>query len=81
MSPIVVISAWFVVLFIALIILLKSADYFVCIAEKLGNKFNIHAFIIGATVVAFGTSLPELAVGITSILGGEPDIITGTVVG
>lgn len=81
MASLVIASVWFIILIFALIILIKSADYLVSFAEKLGNKFNIHTFIIGATVVAFGTSLPELAVGITSILGGEPDIITGTVVG
>jgi cation:H+ antiporter len=72
---------WFVVLAIALTVLLKSADYFIYIAEKLGYQFNVPSFIIGATVVAFGTSLPELAVGVISVLGGEPDIVTGTVVG
>lgn len=66
MTALVVVSVWFIVLFFALIILLKSADYLVGFAEKLGTKFNIHAFIIGATVVAFGTSLPELAVTVTA---------------
>ncbi len=81
MPPIVIIAAWFLVLAISLTILLKSADYFVSIAEQLGKKFNVPAFIVGATVVAFGTSLPELAVGIISVLNDEPDIVTGTVVG
>lgn len=81
MPPIVVIFLWFLVLAVALTILLKSAEYFVFIAEQLGIKFNIPSFIIGATVVAFGTSLPELAVSITSVLQDQPEIVTGTVVG
>lgn len=81
MTPFVTIAFWFAVLAIALTVLLKSADYFIYVAEKLGNQFNVPSFIVGATVVAFGTSLPELAVGVISVLGGEPDIVTGTVVG
>lgn len=81
MSPFVAIAFWFIVLAVALTVLLKSADYFIYVAEKLGTKFNVPSFIVGATVVAFGTSLPELAVGVISVLGGEPDIVTGTVVG
>lgn len=81
MPPIVIIFFWFIVLSVALTILLKSAAYFVFIAEQLGQKLKAPPFIIGATVVAFGTSLPELAVGITSILQDQPEIISGTVVG
>jgi cation:H+ antiporter len=81
MPPILLILFWFLVLAVALVILLKSAEYFVFIAELLGKKFKVPPFIIGATVVAFGTSLPELAVGISSILQDQPEIITGTVVG
>lgn len=72
---------WFVVLAVSLFVLLKSADYFTGIAEIFGKKLNIPSFIIGATVVAFGTSLPELAVSITAILQNNGDIVTGTVVG
>lgn len=81
MPPLVILSAWFLVLAISLAVLLKSADYFVNIAEKIGHNFNIPTFIVGATVIAFGTSLPELAVGIISVMSDEPDIVTGTVVG
>ena len=81
MSPIILILFCVIVLAVALTILLKSAEYFVFIAEQLGMKFNVPAFIVGATVVAFGTSLPELAVSITSVLKDQPEIVTGTVVG
>lgn len=72
---------WFGILGVSLYVLLKSADYFTDIAELFGVKLKIPSFIIGATVVAFGTSLPELAVSITAILKDSGDIVTGTVVG
>lgn len=81
MPLIVVILFWFFVLGISLTVLIKSADYFVSYAENLGYKFKIPAFIIGATIVAFGTSLPELAVGIISVLKDQSEIVVGTVVG
>ncbi len=81
MSPIFLSLFWFIVLAIALTVLLKSAAYFVSMAELFGKKFKIPPFIIGATVVAFGTSLPELAVGVISVLQDKSDIVTGTVFG
>lgn len=81
MPPIVFIAAWFVVLAISLTVLLKSAAYFVQVAELIGKKLKVPSFIVGATVVAFGTSLPELAVGIISVLENESDIVTGTIIG
>jgi len=81
MSPLLTNLMWFAILTISLIVLLKSADYFVAIAELLGEKIQIPPFIIGATIVAFGTSLPELAVGVISVLQDESDIVTGTVIG
>jgi cation:H+ antiporter len=81
MGPIIISIFWFFVLGISLSILVKSADYFVKFAEILGKNFNIPNFIIGATLVAFGTSLPELAVSILSIFKNEPENISGTVLG
>lgn len=79
--PILTILLWFGILAFSLFVLLKSADYFTDIAELFGVKLKIPSFIIGATVVAFGTSLPELAVGIAAIFNNDGGIITGTVVG
>jgi cation:H+ antiporter len=81
MGPLFISVFWFLVLAVSLTILVKSADYFVRFAEILGKNFNIPNFIIGATLVALGTSLPELAVSILSILKNEPENITGTVLG
>ncbi len=73
---------------VALAVLLKSSDWFVDSAEKIGLSWGVSPFVIGVTVVAFGTSLPELASSIASILAaesqGRPElttIVTGNVVG
>lgn len=79
--PYLTIFFWFAVMAFSLFILLKSADYFTGIAEIFGKVLKIPAFIIGATVVAFGTSLPELAVSVAAIFNTGGDIVAGTVVG
>ena len=66
---------------VALIVLLKSSDFFVDAAERIGLSFGISPFIIGVTIVAFGTSLPELATGIVSTISGNSEIVGGTVIG
>lgn len=72
---------WFLVLAFSLFVLLKAADFFIDNSVVIGNKLNIPHFVLGATVIAFGTSLPELAVGLSAIFKNEPSIISGTVVG
>lgn len=65
----------------ALFFLIKSADYFVSYSEKIGLSLGVPQFIIGVTVVALGTSLPELATSIFSIYRGEPGIVAANVIG
>lgn len=72
---------WFLVLIVSLVVLLKSADFFIDNSLVVGNKLKIPHFVLGATVIAFGTSLPELAVGMSAIFKNEPAIISGTVIG
>jgi cation:H+ antiporter len=73
---------WYFGMFVvALVVLLKSSDFFVDAAERIGLSFGISPFIIGVTIVAFGTSLPELATGIVSTLSGNSEIVGGTVIG
>lgn len=66
---------------VSLFALLQASDFFVGAAEKIGLSFGIPPFIIGVTVVAFGTSLPELASSIAAVLEGSSDIVIGNVVG
>lgn len=61
--------------------LLWASDRFVEAAERIGLSLGISPFIIGVTIVAFGTSLPELATSIVSVLDGTPEIVIGNVVG
>ncbi|MBU4265873.1 MAG: hypothetical protein KKE96_01445 [Candidatus Altiarchaeota archaeon] len=49
-----------IVLFVGLVILLKSSNIFVDSAERVAKMFGISEFVIGLTLVAIGTSLPEL---------------------
>ncbi len=66
---------------VSLTVLLKASDWFIESAEKIGLALGVSPFIIGLTIVAFGTSLPELATGIASVLNGESEIVISTVVG
>ncbi|THH39878.1 calcium/sodium antiporter [Neolewinella litorea] len=66
---------------VAIAVLLWSSDRFVESAERIGLSLGISPFIIGVTIVAFGTSLPELATSIVSVLEGASQIVVGNVVG
>lgn len=63
------------------VMLIKGADIFVDGASKIATKFNIPQMVIGLTIVAFGTSLPEAAVSIKGALSGNAGISVGNVVG
>lgn len=62
-------------------LLLKSSDWFVDAAEEIGLSLGISPFIIGVTIVAFGTSLPELASSIAAVFANDSEIVIGNVVG
>ena len=66
---------------VSLIVLLKASDYFIESAEKIGLSLGISPFIIGVTIIAFGTSLPELATSIASVLANDSSIVVSNVVG
>lgn len=73
--------ALFGILVVSLAGLLKASDWFVGSAEKIGLSLGISPFIIGVTIVAFGTSLPELASSIAAVFDGESSIVIGNVLG
>lgn len=62
-------------------VLVKGADWFVDGAAGLAKKFGIPELVIGLTIVAMGTSLPEAAVSITGAMNGSAGIAIGNVVG
>lgn len=61
--------------------LVKGADWFVDGASGIAEKFGIPQLVIGLTIVAMGTSLPEAAVSITAAMKGSADITIGNIVG
>ncbi|WP_224996847.1 calcium/sodium antiporter [Cesiribacter sp. SM1] len=64
-----------------LVLLIVSGDFLVRGASSLALRFKISTLVVGLTVVAFGTSAPELFVSIRAALEGTPDISMGNVVG
>ncbi len=68
-------------LVVGFVMLVKGADWFVEAASKLADKFGIPQLVIGLTIVAMGTSLPEAAVSISAALKGSAEITIGNVVG
>jgi len=61
--------------------LIKGADWIVDGASAMARRFGISNLVIGLTVVAFGTSLPELTIGIFSAIRGTSGIVFGNVIG
>ncbi len=70
-----------VLLVIGFIVLIKGADVFVDGASAVAGNFKVSKMLIGLTIVAFGTSAPEFAVSIKSLLSGSGDIVLGNVIG
>ena len=70
-----------VILIIGFALLVKGADFFVEGASDIARKLGIPSIVIGLTIVALGTSLPELAVSLTAALKGSNDIALGNVTG
>ena len=71
------------IVFLALgfLLLVKGADWFVDGASGLARKLGIPQLVIGLTIVAMGTSLPEAAVSISAALRGNAEITIGNIVG
>ncbi len=70
-----------VLLVIGFLLLIKGADFLIDGAVSVAKKFHISEIAIGLTVVAFGTSAPELIVNIVSAIRNQPEICYGNVVG
>lgn len=68
-------------LVVGMILLIKGADYFVSGASAVAKKLKIPAMFIGLTIVAIGTSLPELSVSITSAIQNSVDLSVSNVIG
>ena len=71
----------YILLIIGFVLLIKGADYFVEGSSSVAKLMHIPSIIIGLTVVAFGTSMPELSVSLTASLKGANELAVGNVVG
>ncbi len=72
---------WIGILIASLFFLIKSADYFTEYSERIGLLFGMSSFIIGATIVAVGTSLPELVSSLFALNAGETTFVVDNIVG
>lgn len=71
----------FLLLVVGLVVLIIAGDIMVRGAAALARHWGVPALIVGLTIVAFGTSAPEMVVGVQAALMGEGDLAAGNVVG
>ena len=69
------------ILVVGFVALIKGADWFVDGSSALAKRFHVPGLIIGLTIVAIGTSLPELVTSIVAAKKGETGMAIGNVVG
>lgn len=70
-----------ILLIVGFVLLIKGADFFVDGASSTASNFRVPKILIGLTIVAFGTSAPELAVSFSSLAEGSTDMVLGNVIG
>lgn len=70
-----------VLIIIGFLFLIKGADFLVTAATSIAKKFGLSEMLIGLTIVAIGTSLPEVFVTIISAVEGHSDLIIGNAIG
>ncbi len=70
-----------ILLVVGFVCLIKGADWLIDGASSIASHFKVSKLLIGLTIVAFGTSVPELAVSFSSIFNNSTDILLGNVIG
>lgn len=71
----------FLIFIVAMAVLILGAEFIIQQSEKIALHFGISHFVIGATLIALGTSLPEMAVSMSASLAGSGDIAVANVIG
>ena len=71
----------YVLFFIGFLLLIKGADLLVDGSSSIAKKFHISNLVIGLTIVAFGTSAPELVVNVIAALDGKTSLAFGNILG
>lgn len=72
---------WIIIFCASLFILIKSADYFTESAEKIGLILKLSPFFVGATIVTFGTTLPELSTAIVAVFQHQNTLAAANAIG
>lgn len=70
-----------ILIVVGFILLIKGADLLVRAAASIAKRFNLSEMLIGLTIVAIGTSLPEIFITVTSSADGHSDLIIGNAIG
>jgi cation:H+ antiporter len=73
--------AQILLLFIGIVVVLKSADWLTNGSVGLATRLGVSQMVIGLTIVAIGTSMPEFFVSLVSAINGTPDLAVGNIVG
>jgi len=71
----------YIIFITAMAALIYGADFIIKESERIALHFNISHFVIGATLVAFGTSLPEMAASMMASYAGKTDMAVANVIG
>lgn len=71
----------YILLISGIVLLLFSGDWLVKAGSNIAKKFKISPFIIGVTIISFGTSAPELFVSLSASISGNADIAMGNIIG
>ena len=70
-----------ILLIVGFVLLIKGADWFVDGASSTASHFKVPKSLIGLTIIAFGTSAPELAISLKALSAGSSDMVLGNVIG
>ena len=71
----------YIIFIVSLAVLIYGADVIINQSEKIALKFGISEYIIGATLIALGTSLPEMAASVSASFNGKPELAISNIVG
>ena len=74
-------TIWIIVFVVALVVMVKSADWLIASAEKIGLALGLTPFIVGVTIVGMGTSFPELISSFSAVFQGVPEIVAANAIG
>lgn len=75
------ILTWSLIFMASLAFLIKSSDYFIDYAERIGLSIGMSPALIGTLILAFGTSIPELITSLIAVTTNNSEIVAGNVVG